>query len=137
MVASILTYAQKKHNHSAADKSVVHAVLHEHKTKAEKRGHELYMEHCAGCHGEEGGGAGPLAYNNETGQYRGIYSKHKPWPLGCPGTASISDSQIKDIVTKGRYCPEHGPVMPQFQLPEKEIRLIIKEVRALSHWHGP
>lgn len=93
-----------------------------------QRGAELYAEHCASCHGPEGGG----------GTGTGVtFSRPRDLPVIAPALnnpgfqAAASDQMIKATLMKGRP----GTPMPSFieqGLSEQDINDVVAFVRSLE-----
>ena len=97
---------------------------------------DFFEKNCASCHGIVGTGIGPASYDFDKKAYRGKFKIHKPVGLGCPAIAASSFKYVKDVVTKGKYCPEHGWVMPAFpNISDEEIELIRGDFRYFRILH--
>jgi hypothetical protein len=89
---------------------------------------ELYLEHCASCHGETGGGDGPLAESS--------------WPRASnlnllTPTTTRDDYLYFRVLEGGAFFP-YGSEMPGFEgmLTEEEIWRVVSYVQSLAHGGG-
>lgn len=86
---------------------------------------ELYMKHCAVCHGNEGKGDGFNAYNLD------------PKPRNFSDSALIpqfTDSYLSKVIMEGGASVGLSAMMPPYKrnLSEQEVALLIKYIRKLS-----
>lgn len=97
---------------------------------------DFFEKNCSSCHGIVGTGIGPLSYDFDEKAYRGKFKIHKPVGLGCPALTASSFEYVKDVVTKGKYCSEHGWVMPAFpDITDKQVEQIIGDFRYFGRLH--
>ncbi|CAB1369147.1 c-type cytochrome [Denitratisoma oestradiolicum] len=91
------------------------------------RGQDVFMDHCAICHGLYGKGDGPRSAFFQAGvQYIA--------DLSNADTIKGRDEQLRESVREGlRRFPEPAYVMPQFKyiLSEEEIRSALAYVKTL------
>ena len=96
-----------------------------------------YTQFCSSCHGLDGTGYGPSAYDARRGEFFGELSVHRPADLSCPGISLAGDGALEQVVRGGISCKEHGQVMPAFpDLTGDQFAEIAAQVRAFSHLHG-
>ena len=83
------------------------------------QGKAVYMGHCAGCHGFDGGGHGPAA----TGM------TPPPTNFKTATVASLSDNTIQQAVLVGK-----GPVMRGYStiLTASDINALVRHLRTLA-----
>ncbi len=97
---------------------------------------DYFKKNCSSCHGIVGTGIGPESYDFDKDVYRGRFKIHKPVGLGCPAIAASSFKYVKDVVTKGKYCPEHGWVMPAFpNITDEQVEQIRGDFRYFRILH--
>lgn len=98
-----------------------------------QRGQQLYVEHCALCHGISGRGDGPRsAYFNPDAQFIPDFS--------AKGYLAGRDAQVLNSIREGlKRLPEPAIVMPQFRyiLSDSEIRSVLAYVHTLARAPGP
>ena len=97
------------------------------------RAQQLYIEHCALCHGMTGQGDGPRSAYFQAG------SQFIP-DFAAPGYLAGRDAQVLQSLREGlRRLPEPAIVMPQFKyiLSEGEIRGVLAYVHTLSRKAAP
>jgi mono/diheme cytochrome c family protein len=80
-----------------------------------ERGRFVYMRWCAGCHGPNGGGAGPRA--------RG--AKRPPPDLR---TGSWDDDHLRRVIRGGI----EGTIMPPMPVPDEDLDALVTYVQQLS-----
>jgi len=98
---------------------------------------DYFEKNCASCHGIVGTGIGPESYDFDKGEYKEPFKgKHRPTGLGCPSLTASSFEYVKDVVTKGKYCSEHGWLMPAFpDITDKQVYKIMKDFRYFGRLH--
>lgn len=93
-----------------------------------QRGQQLYVEHCALCHGMSGRGDGPRsAYFNPDSQFIPDFA--------AKGYLAGRDAQVLNSIREGlKRLPEPAVVMPQFRyiLSDSEIRSVLAYVHTLA-----
>lgn len=98
-----------------------------------QRGQQIYIEHCALCHGMAGNGDGPRsAFFSASAQFIPDFA--------TKGYLDGRDSQVLQSIRQGlKRLPEPAIVMPQFKyiLSEKEIRSVLAYVHTLAKKPGP
>jgi cytochrome c oxidase cbb3-type subunit III len=94
-------------------------------SKKEKKGQALYVYYCSLCHGESGNADGFNAPNMRTHP-----AKHSDATL----MATLSDSQIQQIIQKGGPVLGRSPEMPPWGnvLTNQEIADLTAFIRTLS-----
>jgi mono/diheme cytochrome c family protein len=92
-------------------------------TRGAADGKAIYREHCAGCHGAEGGGDGPLAAD--------LRFKPRAFKEGKFAFGNTPDAMAKTVMSgvPGREVPQ----MPAFKgvLADEEIAAVVAYVRTL------
>ena len=97
---------------------------------------DFFEKNCSSCHGTIGTGIGPLSYDFDKKAYRGKFKIHRPVGLGCPALAASNFKYVKDVVTKGKYCPKHGWLMPAFpNISDEEVEQIREDFRYFRILH--
>ena len=83
------------------------------------QGKGMYMDHCAGCHGFDGGGNGPFAAGMTPA----------PTNFKTATVATLSDNTIQQAVLVGK-----GPVMRGYAtiLTSSEINALVLYLRSLA-----
>ena len=98
-----------------------------------QRGKRLYAIHCVGCHGAQGGGAGPAAYglNPKPRDLTSGVFKFRSTPSGFLPT----DSDLRRVIRQG--VP--GSSMPGFPLiPEPDVDALTLYLKTFSEkWQNP
>ncbi|MFO1330087.1 MAG: c-type cytochrome [Rubrivivax sp.] len=98
-----------------------------------QRGQQLFIEHCALCHGMTGRGDGPRsAYFQAGAQFIPDFA--------APGYLAGRDAQVLQSLREGlKRLPEPAIVMPQFKyiLSEGEIRGVLAYVHTLARKAEP
>ena len=83
------------------------------------QGKAMYMGHCAGCHGFDGGGNGPFAAGMTPA----------PTNFKTATVATLSDNTIQQAVLVGK-----GPVMRGYStiLTASEVNALVRYLRSLA-----
>ncbi len=83
------------------------------------QGKAIYMGHCAGCHGFDGGGNGPFAAGMTP----------TPTNFKTATVATLSDNTIQQAVLVGK-----GPVMRGYStiLTASEVNALVRYLRSLA-----
>lgn len=89
-----------------------------------ERGHALYQQHCAYCHGEEGKGNGPAEL-----EPKARYFGYEQFKFATTQNRMPTDADLLAVLNRG--IP--GSAMPSFEpLGEEDKRLLIGKVRSLA-----
>jgi len=109
--------APKEQPAAAAHPVLGHGVKHD--DALLKRGHDMYMQYCASCHGESGKGDGPGGANLPI----------KPQDLTLGGVMNpLTDEFLHRVIADGPQSVGLSSLMPPFkpQLGDKQIEEIIQ-----------
>ena len=96
-----------------------------------------YRQFCSSCHGMNGRGFGPAAFDAARDAFVGELDLHRPADLSCPSVNSFTREQLEQVVRGGISCKEHGQVMPAFpNLTDAQFAEIADQLKAFGSNHG-
>lgn len=96
-----------------------------------------YRQFCSSCHGMNGRGFGPAAFDAGRDAFVGELDLHRPADLSCPSVNSFTREQLEQVVRGGISCKDHGQVMPAFpKLTEEQFAEIADQLKTFGAAHG-